>query len=86
MSRPQCEISWFFLVFFFFFSFGRVFFFHFLFLVEILSKELVFCFKKKKNKKTSRTSRVTNGDRCLTACHRGLRAGEGRVTLPALPA
>ena len=70
MSRAQCEIPWFFLVFFFFW----VFFFHCLFLVEILSKELVFCFKEKKN---TSTSRVTNGDRCLTGCHGGLRAGGG---------
>lgn len=36
--------------------------FHRLFLVDILSKELVFCFKKKTS-----ASRMTNGDRCLTA-------------------
>ena len=58
--------------------FSGFFFFHCLVLVEILSKELVFCFKaKKKPKKNTSTSRVTNGDRCLTGCHGGLRAGGG---------
>ena len=45
---------------FLFFGGGVIF--HCLFLVEILPKELVFCFKKKTS-----ASRMTNGDRCLTA-------------------